>query len=110
MSWENKEGYSTRVLASGRNLEGKDYEIQLVCFRKGKHSHFHKRKTEFFFFMSGKGKAVIDKKEEKIGKDSFFTIKPNQLHAIINESEDSSLNAIMVKIDNDKNDTFVPSH
>ena len=53
--WIEKDGYDTCLLASADDLNTKATEVQLFRFRKGKFDHYHKAKTEFFYFTAGDG-------------------------------------------------------
>jgi len=106
MAWITKKGYSTKEIASGSLKVIGNFEIQLARFLGGKFSHFHKKKTEFFFFYGGSGKVIIDNKEHKIKTGSFFRIRPKQIHTFINTKTKIPLKAVMVKVNNDYQDTY----
>lgn len=103
--WVKKDGYRTKILANAEDLSSPKAEIQLVRFLKGKYSHYHKRKTEFFFFLAGEGKVKVDKKEIKLKAGSYLLVKPNTVHTFINESQEA-LEAIMFKTNSSPKDTF----
>lgn len=105
MKWIEKEGYSTRLLAGGSDIGCGGCEIQLIRFRKGKYSHYHRKKTEFFYFTGGCGKVIVDGKEKNISEGTVIIVKPNQRHIFVNESKEV-LEAVMVKTNNDPEDTF----
>ncbi len=105
MNWINKEGYSTKILASGSKINCKGCEIQLVRFQKGKYSHYHKKKTEFFYFTKGRGRVIIDGKERVLSEGSIVIVKPNQRHTFMNDSNEL-LQAIMLKTNNSPRDTY----
>ncbi len=100
-----KKGYMTRVLADEKDMDLAGTQIQLVRFKEGKYPHYHKKKTEFFYFIKGNGKIIIDGKEKKIAPGSTFLIKPNIKHAFLNESG-GVLEAIMFKTNDSKDDTY----
>jgi len=104
-NWVEKEGYSTKYLASNDEIDCKNSEIQLVRLKKGKYSHYHKKKTEIFYFIKGYGKAIIDGKEIFLKSGTFIIVKPNVRHTFINESE-NILEAINIKTNNDPKDTY----
>ena len=99
MSWIQKEGYKTKKLASGRSSRTNEFEISEVHFKKGKYKHFHKKKTEHFYILGGKGKIDIDGNIRTLRKGDFVIIRPNEVHTWINESF-RALKAINIKIDN----------
>jgi len=103
--WAEKEGYSTRILAKEIDLDSKGCEIQLVRIKKGKYSHYHKRKTESFFIIKGVGRVIIDSQEQVIREGSHLIIKPYVRHTFVNDSKDI-IEAIMMKTNNDSDDTY----
>ena len=103
--WVKKEGYETKLLADERDLNLKGTQMQLVRFTKGKHEHYHERKTEIYYFLKGKGKVIIDGSKKKITPGSFFMIKPNARHIFLNEGK-GPLEAIMLKTNNSPADTY----
>lgn len=105
-NWIQKEGYDTNIVATEDQLSSSGVEIQLFRFRQGKFEHYHKRKTEFFYFTGGSGKVVIDGKEQLLEVGTMLLIHPNTRHTFINESEEKVLEGIMVKTNNDPQDTY----
>lgn len=101
--WITKKGYMTRVLADEKDMDLAGTQIQLVRFKEGKYLHYHKKKTEFFYFIKGTGKISINGKKKKIAPGSTFLIKPNMNHTITNESG-GILEAIMFKTNDSKDD------
>ncbi len=105
--WENKGAYATLLLADEDELGIPKMEIQRVRFPQGggKKGHFHKQKTEFFHFIKGKGKVIIDGIEYLIQPGAHFLIQPGQKHEFINTGNEP-LEAIEIKRDNNPNDTY----
>ncbi|MFH1173623.1 MAG: cupin domain-containing protein [archaeon] len=103
--WIVKDGYETKTLADSKDLNQEETQIQLVRFHKGKYAHHHKIKTEFFYFLKGKGKAVVDEKMISLSAGVTVLVRPNTMHTFINES-DEPLEAIMFKTKHTKEDTF----
>lgn len=104
--WKAKDGYDTRVLAGPTEMSAPGVEIQLLRFHHGKFEHYHKRKTEFFYFTGGAGKVVLEGEERALGPGSFLVVRPGVRHTFINESRDVLLEGIMVKTNNDPTDTY----
>ena len=104
--WIKKNGYETFNLATENDLDGKETQLQLVRFHTGKHGHYHKRKTEFFYFTKGEGKVIINNEEKKLTQGGWLLVKPNVYHTFINESE-NPLEAIMFKTNHQSEDTFI---
>jgi len=104
--WVRKNNYSTNILANGKALSSRRTEIQLVRFHKGKYSHYHKKKTEFFYFLKGSGEVIVGKRKLQLKSGSYLLIRPNTVHEFINKS-DRALEAIMIKTNSNKKDTFI---
>ena len=104
--WEVKEGYDTCIVAEEDDLASPGTEVQLFRFRKGKFAHYHKKKTEFFYFTAGEGKVILDEEEIPLSTGTTLLIKPFQKHTFINESDEIMLEGIMIKTNNDYTDTF----
>jgi quercetin dioxygenase-like cupin family protein len=102
--WIDKGDYEVKIVAEAKDL-GVNAQIQLVRFKKGRYVHYHKKRTEFFYFFNGKGKAVLDGAEKEIAKGSFFLVKPYVKHAFVCESA-KPLEAIMLKANNEHGDTY----
>lgn len=104
-NWVEKEGYSTRLLAGGKELNLPESQIILARFKKGKGSHYHKKKTELFYCLKGKGKVIIDSEEQLLKSGSSIIIKPGMKHQFISEPSDP-LEAIVFKTNSRKSDTY----
>lgn len=105
-NWEIKDGYDTKILATASELNAPGVEIQLFRFRKGKFNHYHKKKTEFFYFTAGIGKVILDGEERSLFTGSELFVLPGVRHTFVNESEELLLEGIMTKTNSDPNDTF----
>lgn len=104
-TWIAKNGYKTCLLADEEDLEQQGTQIQLVHFYDGKYRHHHKKKTEFFYFMSGKGKVIIKDVEIQISTGTHILVRPGVVHEFIRQS-DEPLTAIMFKTNSGPNDTY----
>jgi len=105
-SWIEKEGYETRVVATADDLNVPATEVQLFRFRTGKFEHYHKRKTEFFYFTSGVGKVIVDGVVIELNPGSTLLVKPGQRHTFVNESSEIALEGIMFKTNDSLSDTY----
>ncbi|NQV13117.1 MAG: cupin domain-containing protein [Parcubacteria group bacterium] len=103
--WIKKDGYSTRSLGEGEDLNLPKSQIILARFEKGKGSHYHKEKTEFFYCLKGKGKVIIDSKEQELESESSIIIKPGMKHEFISDPTDP-LEAIVFKVNSEESDTY----
>jgi quercetin dioxygenase-like cupin family protein len=105
-SWIEKDGYDTCLLASADELNAEATEIQQFRFRKGKFDHYHKAKTEFFYFTAGIGKVFLNGREQELRPGTTLVVQPGVRHMFVNESDDQMLEGIMVKTNNDPSDTY----
>lgn len=106
-TWTRKSGYDTCLQAGGDQLNTPGTEVHLIRFRDGKFCHFHKNTTEFFHFISGTGKVILNGHEVPIAPGTSLVIRPLDVHTFINDSEEKLLEAVMVKINTHPNDTFI---
>jgi quercetin dioxygenase-like cupin family protein len=103
--WIKKSGYSTFLLENENELDSPGSEIQLVRFEEGKYAHYHKKKTEYFYFLKGKGKAIINGEEIIIKQGTSILVKPNTIHTFISDPTEP-LEAIQMKTNNVVEDTY----
>ena len=104
-NWIKKEGYDTRLIANAKDLNCPGNEVQMVRFYKGKYAHYHKVKTELFYFTSGKGKVIMDGKEKELTAGTKLLVAPGVHHEFINEG-DEVLESIMFKTNSKPTDTY----
>ena len=104
MNWIHKKGYSKKILATEDQLSMPGTMIQLAKIGKGEQIHYHKKKTESYYFLKGYGKAVIDGVEKEIKPGTFLQVKPDTRYKIVQESPEM-LEVIMFKTNNDPEDT-----
>lgn len=103
--WVKKDGYETRELVNANGLNSEGCEIHQIRWLEGKYSHYHKVKTEYFYFTSGKGKAIIGDSRMELKAGIDLLILPGVWHEIVT-SGSAPLEAIMVKTNNYGKDTF----
>ena len=103
--WVQKEGYDTLLIADGEDLNMPETEAQMVHFQRGKYKHYHKIKTELFYFISGSGKVVLDGNENILFAGTWLLVRPGIVHEFINES-DEPLAALMFKTNSTPEDTY----
>ena len=104
--WKDKNGYSTFLLANEASLSSKGSQIELVRFFKGKYKHYHKIKTESFYYLKGNGHLILDGKKINIQPGKFIVIPPRCTHEWINKF-DEPLEALMIKTNNSLEDTYI---
>jgi quercetin dioxygenase-like cupin family protein len=99
--WIQKKGYSKKVLLTDDEA---GVQAQLAKIGQNEKIHFHKSKTELFYFLRGEGVATIDGEKTKVKAGSFLAIKPNQVHHI--EPKSKEIKVFMVKINSKPEDTY----
>ena len=104
--WIDKEGYSTNILANEKDLSSKGTQLELVRFYKGKYKHYHKIKTETFYFLKGKGFLILNGGKIEIYPEKLIVVPPNSIHEWINKS-DEPMEAILIKTNNSLEDTYI---
>lgn len=106
-NWVNKKGYSKKILATDNSSGLPGVQVQLARIGKGEKLHYHKKKTEIFYFLKGHGTAIVNGRKKKVKTGSFLIIKPNQIHTIEQESPEK-IEVYMVKINSTPKDTYSP--
>ncbi|MEA1905124.1 MAG: cupin domain-containing protein, partial [Candidatus Hadarchaeota archaeon] len=59
--------------------------------------HYHKETTEMYFVISGRGKILVDKSEERLKRGTFVMIRPSTVHRVIPD-EGSILKIVVCSI------------
>lgn len=103
--WIDKKGYGSNILATESELASKCTQIEVVRFFKGKYKHYHKIKTETFYFIKGKGTLILNGKQITILPEKFIVIPPNTIHEWINDSNEP-MEAIILKTNNIHEDAY----
>lgn len=99
--WIQKKGYSKKILFTNSKL---GVQIQLAKVGQNEKIHFHKQKTELFYFLRGKGASTVDGKKTEVGPGSLLIIKPNQVHHL--EPSSKEIKVFMIKINSSPDDTY----
>ena len=102
--WERRGEYEVRRLASSVDLQAPGVEIQLFRFDGVKTTHFHKQRTEFYYFTKGNGKVLLDGKDISITAGMDLLVLPGVRHSFENGSE--NLEGIMIKTNTVPGDIF----
>lgn len=104
MPWTQKDGYATKgIFDIGR------CQLQWVRFDVSKGAHFHKIKTEYFLIITGRGQVSIDERVVSLRSGAFVKIRPNEVHAFHKAAESKPIVSIMLKTNNEAEDTYFTS-
>jgi mannose-6-phosphate isomerase-like protein (cupin superfamily) len=101
--WVGKGSYLTKLLGNEEQMSCKGIQIQIVKLR-GKEKHYHKRKSEFFYFLKDGGIVTIGSKKQHIRKGLAVIIRPNTIHSFTIQR--GYVEALMVKTNHKDTDTF----
>ena len=97
--WQEKEGYSKKIL-----LEGVVQEIKIKAGETAK-SHHHKVQKEIFYFLSDFGYWIVNGEQIKPKIGDCLIIEPMDKHTVINESEKDYI-YLAFKINYAENDLY----
>jgi quercetin dioxygenase-like cupin family protein len=90
LEWERRFVYMKNIAFDEKALNQSGAKFQFIRFlpntRLG--PHFHKQLHEIFFISSGSGMIVFNKKKHKARKGDVFLCQPNDVHEIVNDSEE----------------------
>ncbi len=106
VDWIDKGIYKKKIIVKPEDL-GDNIAVQIVsikpkCEVKG---HYHKRHSEIFYILSGKGKIIINDEEKTCEPGDVFICKPNDIHSAINDSNEE-FKILVIKINYVENDIF----
>jgi len=106
-NWDDKKGYSKRVLLNDKELRKPGVFIQEVKIKPKDKSalHHHKKQTEIFYFLSSNGHWIINDKKVKPNVGDILVIEPGDIHSTINDTNEKYL-YLCFKIDYDSNDLY----
>lgn len=105
--WDEKKGYSKRVLLNDKELRKPGIFIQEVKIKsKDKAAlHHHKKQTEIFYFLSSNGYWAINGKKIYPKTGDILVVEPNDIHSTINDSNKNYI-YLCFKINYEKDDLF----
>lgn len=104
-TWEQREGYSKKVLYPAKELPGKTNQLQRMQIKKGQKvkEHYHKNTSELFYCMSGKAIFKINGKTIEMKKGKAVLCEAGEKHEVLEVKED--LEFLTFKINQKENDT-----
>lgn len=105
--WQDKEGYSKRVLVDEKDLNNPGSQVQTVKIKAGERAenHYHKVQTEVFYFLTDYGYWIINGQKFEFQIGDVLVIEPQDVHSVINES-DQEYFYVVFKIKYDPQDFY----
>jgi quercetin dioxygenase-like cupin family protein len=107
VGWQDKGGYSKKVLLNGKDLNFPGVLVQEIKIkaRDIAASHFHKKQTEIFYFLNSNGFFTINgaKIVPEIG--DITVVEPNDKHIVTNNTDEDFL-YLAFKINYDEKDIY----
>lgn len=106
-TWEEKTGYSKKILLDQIELEKFGSLIQEIKIKSGEtaQEHYHKKQTEVFYFQNKNGSWIVN--GEKIAPDAgdVLIIEPLDRHTVVNNSSEDYV-YLAVKFNYAPNDSY----
>lgn len=88
LSWDDKQGYSKKILLNETILHAPGNLVQLikiVPWETAK-SHYHKLQTEIFYFLDNKWYWIINGEKLRPQAGEVLLIEPNDVHSVTNDA------------------------
>ncbi len=107
VDWVDRGSYKKKVIVKPEHLGDGNILVQIVSIKpKSKvDGHYHKRHTEIFYILEGRGKITINDEEKLCKPGDVFICRPNDVHSAVNESDDE-FKILVIKINYVENDIF----
>lgn len=105
--WEEKQGYSKRILLEREDLKRPFDLIQEIKIKVGETAkeHYHKKQTEIFYFSSKNGYWIVNDKKINPNIGDVLAIEPFDKHTAVNNSHKDYI-YLALKINYDPNDIY----
>ena len=87
--WDDKKGYSKRVLLNDKELRKPGVIVQEVKIKVGDvaKNHLHKKQTEIFYFMTSNGYWIVNGKKITPKLGDILVIEPFDVHSVVNNTD-----------------------
>ncbi len=87
--WVEKRGYTAQIFL---DFKEKDNNSRFVLIRMKPHTeikaHYHKKIKEILFVTKGSGKMIVEDKEINAMQEDIILIEPNEIHSMMNDTDD----------------------
>lgn len=107
LDWKERFVYMKNVPFDEIDLNQKGAKFQIVRFlpKTRIEPHYHKKVYEIFYVRSGEGVIFFNGEKHDAKKDDFFLCQPNDVHEIINDSDEEFV-LLIFKTNEDPEDIF----
>ena len=87
--WQEKKGYSKKILADENDLNYKGGLVQEIKIKPGEkaESHYHEKQTEIFYFLTKNGYWIINDQKFIFEIGDVLIIEPNDKHCVVNDTK-----------------------
>ena len=101
-------GYVKEVPFDEKDLNCKGTKFQVLKYKPGTKipSHYHKEAYEIFYIREGKGIISFNGKDIRCKPDDFFLCEPNDLHGVVNDTEEDFVILVFKTNLLDRNDFY----
>ncbi len=88
--WQQKEGYSKKILLNEKDLNQKGGLVQLIKVKPNEvaDNHYHKKQTEIFYFLTKNGYWMINGEKFTFEIGDTLVIEPNDEHYAMNNTKE----------------------
>lgn len=87
--WQQCPGYAKKILLTGDDLDDRGALVQVIEMapRTSVADHSHRRCTEVFHGVQGRGRFVIDGQSFELGPGDTLTCQPGEVHSTHNDAD-----------------------
>ncbi len=105
--WQQKEGYSKKILLNEDDLNYKGGLVQLIKVKPREVAgvHYHKKQTEIFYFLTKNGYWMINGEKHVFEMGDTLVIEPNDEHFVMNDTEEDYI-YLAFKFNYDQSDLY----
>lgn len=105
LNWQEKQGYSKKVLMNLDELSGTPDLLQQIKIRPGEvvKPHHHNIQTEIFYFNEINGEFIVNGEGVVLQPDDILVIEPGDIHEVRNHSSKDFI-YLCLKINSEESD------
>ncbi len=89
VNWVRKEGYAAQIFL---DFKEKGNNSRFVLINMSPHTeikpHYHTKIKEILYIVNGAGKIVVNDVEMRVKREDIMLIEPNDVHKMINDTDD----------------------
>ena len=105
--WQNRQGYSKKILLTETDLKSKGNLVQIV--KTDAHNeikpHYHKQMTEIYHILKGNAIVFCGETRTKTQRGDTIMCEPYEVHGVVNDTDEEFL-FVVFKINANDQDIY----